>query len=130
LQAVTIASSGVPEAPHTLEALPGSSAREFASAIDNDGDWLIATTPTTSGGPVWLHAYSPRCAYQQRRVPLKGARTSSSDPRMTLIAGPHGVFHLTSVAPHEQLKIATVHVRCRPSTKPPRRPRAALDRPR
>jgi hypothetical protein len=112
LEAVTVSPTGAPERKHLLEAQPGASSREFASAIDDDGDWLIASTSTEHRGPVWVHAYSPNCPYHRQRTALPGAVTGE-DTRLTLIAGPHGVFHLSWIAGHDVLKIATIHVACR-----------------
>ena len=114
LEAVTVSPTGVPGRRHLLEAQPDASSRDFASAIDDDGRWLIASASTEHRGPVWLHAYSPRCPYRPQRTALKGALTGE-DTRLTLIAGPHGIFHLSWVAAHDLLRTATVRVACRSS---------------
>jgi len=81
-----------------------------AEAIADDGRWLVATTPQ-DGGPVWLHAYSPRCRYRSLREQLPAARTGE-EPGMTVSAGRHGVFHLTWTTPAGELEMSTVRVAC------------------
>jgi hypothetical protein len=110
LQAVTVSPRGVPEPPHAIERPHAGALREYAEAIDDDGRWVVATTPW-DGGPIWLHSYSPRCRYRASRELLPAAR-ASSEPQLTLLAGPRGVFHLTWVAPGGDLKMAAVRVGC------------------
>ncbi len=93
-----------------MERQPGEATRSYTGAIDDRGDWLVATTPA-GGGAIWLHPSAAGCPYAPERIRLGGARTGNSG-WIALSAGRAGTFHLAFMAPGEALELSTVRVRC------------------
>ncbi|HEX3433995.1 MAG TPA: hypothetical protein VHT25_08045 [Solirubrobacteraceae bacterium] len=111
IAAVAVSPHGIPAPARTIEPQSGSSTREFEGAIGDRGEWLVAST-SYRGGPFWLHPSSPRCAYRQRKLALAGATVSAKDPALAVSIGRSGVFHVAWLDEHEQLRSASVRVRC------------------
>lgn len=111
IQAVTISPSGIPGHPRTIESQSGSSSRYFEGAVGDAGEWLVAST-SWEGGPLWLHPYTPRCSYRERKIPLTPATASHEDPRVTLAVGRSGVFHLAWIDAKNELQTTSVVVIC------------------
>src|SRR5665213_994186 len=109
--AVGISPGGRPGPARTVESEPDPSTRYWEGAIDDAGKRLIASS-RWNGGPLWLHPYSPLCAYLQRKIPLGASTTGSGDPKPRVTAGPAGAFHVAWIDRQDPVQTTTVRVSC------------------
>ena len=80
----------------------------FASAIDDAGSMLIATSGGESGGQTWLHASAARCPGFHTKALL----TTTSRDTFQISAGRKGVFHVAWIDSSNQVQVSAVRVRC------------------
>jgi hypothetical protein len=80
----------------------------FASAIDDAGSMLIATSGGESGGQIWLHASAARCPGFHTKAPL----TTTSRDTFQISAGRKAVFHVAWIDSSNQVQVSAVRVRC------------------
>jgi hypothetical protein len=80
----------------------------FASAIDDAGSVLIATSGGQSGNQIWLHASAARCPGFHTKVLL----TTTSRGTFQISAGPKRVFQVVWIDSSNQAQVSAVWVRC------------------
>jgi hypothetical protein len=93
-----------------VEPQPSGSEHElsFASAIDDAGTELIATSGGESGDQIWLHASVARCP----GFHTKGLLTTTSRGPFQISAGRKGVFQVAWIDSSNQVQVSAVRVRC------------------
>jgi hypothetical protein len=110
IAAVEISPEGRLGALHGVELLPTD--KEYgvgwASAINNSGSTLIATSSGQNAGQISLHPYSPRCPGHPARMLL----TAASKDTPTVSAGRKGLFHVAWIDALNEVQSTTVRVGC------------------
>jgi hypothetical protein len=110
IAAVEISPEGRLGALHGVEPLPTD--KEYgvgwASAINNSGSTLIATSSGQNAGQISLHPYSPRCPGHPARMLL----TAASKDTPTVSAGRKGLFHVAWIDALNEVQSTTVRVGC------------------
>jgi hypothetical protein len=88
--------------------LGGEGELTFASAIDDAGSMLIATSGGESGNQIWLHASAAGCPGFHTKVLL----TTTSRGTFQLSAGREGMFQVAWIDSSNQAQVSAVRVRC------------------
>jgi hypothetical protein len=114
ISAIEISPQGRLGPLRAVEPQPSGSEHElsFASAIDDAGTVLIATSGGESGGQIWLHASAARCPGLRTKVLL----TTTSRRTFQMSAGRKGVFQVVWIDSSNQVQVTAVRVRC-PATQ-------------
>jgi len=86
----------------------GENELSFASAIDDAGTELIATSGGASADQIWLHASAVGCPGFHTKVLL----TTTSRGPFQISAGRKGVFHAVWIDSSNHVQVSSVRVRC------------------
>lgn len=110
ISAVEISPNGRLGPLHGIELQPRNTEHEigWASAINNAGSMLIATSGGESAGQIWLHSSSAHCPGFRGRVLL----TAAGKGELAVSAGRKGVFHVAWIDALNQAQTTAVRVGC------------------
>jgi hypothetical protein len=110
ISAIEISPQGMLGPLRAVERQPpgGEHEMSFASAVNDAGIELIATSGGIGAEQIWLHASAPRCPGFRTKTLL----TTTGRGTFQISAGPKGVFHVVWIDLSNQVQVSAVRVKC------------------